>query len=484
VWTTSASAAGHGFHVFDQLYGLDADLNPKPQMAEGSTVSDDKLTWTITLRDGLKFHDGENVLSRDCIASLKRWGVRDTLGQSLVAAVDQWKVVDDKTFSISLKSPFPMMLYALGKPATSVPFIMPERLANTDAAKQVTEMIGSGPYRFVADEFISGSMAAYRKFEGYVPRQEPPVRTSGGKVAYFDRVEWQAIPDAATVAAALKRGEVDWWEQVLSDMVPVLKSDRNIRVSNGDPNGYVGLLRFNSLQPPFNNPKLRQAVLSAVRQSDYMEAITGNDRTAYQHCHSFLPCGTPYAQTPKTDRLSDDPDLARARELVKASGYAGEKVVIINPTDFPSIQPMGQITAALCRSLGLNVELVETDWGSVLQRRGSREATDKGGWSIFHTWWQAIGITTPATNAYMRGQGSTGWFGWYQNDRIESLTKEWISAVSDADRLRISNDIQDLVAIDAPSVPLGLFQIRSAYRSDITGIVEGVAPFPWNVRRT
>ena len=248
IWTTAAGTQNHGYHIFDTLYGLDAKFDPKPQMAAGHTVSSDGLLWEIKLRDGLFFHDGEPVRASDCVASLKRWAARDALGQLLAASVEEWQVKDDKTFAIRLKRRFPQMLYALGKPATNVPFIMPARIAATDPMKAVTEMVGSGPYRFVADQYMAGQRAVYAKFDRYAPRQEAPERTSGGKVAHFDRVEWTAIPDSATALAALKAGEVDWWEQVLADVVPVLKRDANIKVANGDPNGYVGLIRFNSSQ--------------------------------------------------------------------------------------------------------------------------------------------------------------------------------------------------------------------------------------------
>jgi peptide/nickel transport system substrate-binding protein len=483
IWTTAAGTQNHGYHIFDTLYGLNAKFEPLPQMAAGHSTSTDGLVWEIRLRDGLKFHDGEPVRAVDCVASLKRWAARDALGQLLAASVDEWQVKDDKTFAIRLKQRFPLMLYALAKPATSVPFIMPARIAATDPMKQVTEMVGSGPYRFLADQYMAGQRAVYAKFDGYVPRQEAPERTSGSKVSHFERVEWTAIPDSATALAALQTGEVDWWEQVLPDMIPILKKDANIKVGNGDPNGYVGLIRFNSSQAPFNNAKLRLAVLSAVKQVDYMGAVTDNDPSAYTLCKSFLPCGTPYGITPAKNRISDTPDLAAARALVKESGYNGEKIVVINPADFPTIRPMGQITHELLRSLGLNSELAETDWGTVLQRRGNRESVEKGGWSIFHTWWQAIGITTPATSGYLRGQGAGGWFGWYGNASVEDLTKQWLAAETEAERVTLAAAIQNIVAEDVPAVPLGVFNIRTAYRANLTGVVEGCAPFPWSVRR-
>ena len=483
IWTGAAVTQAHGYCVFDTLYALDAHFVPMPQMAAGHSVSDDGLTWTITLRDGLAFHDGTPVRAADCVASLKRWAARDSFGQALAAHVDAWRSVDDKTFAIRLRQPFPMMLYALGKPATSVPFIMPERLAAIDPAKQITEMVGSGPYRFVADEFVAGSRAVYAKFAGYVPRPEAPERTSGGKVAHFERVAWTAMPDSATALAALQAGEIDWWEQVLADALPLLKRERGIRIADGDPSGYIGILRFNASQPPFDNVKLRAAILRAVNQADYMGAITDNDPSAYTLCHSFIACGTPYGRPPGNDRMSDTPDLTAVRRAIDASGYRGEKIVILNPTDYPTIRPMGQITYDTLAKLGLNVDLVETDWGTLVQRRASRETVERGGWSIFHTWVQVVGSTAPPAINYIRGLGASGFAGWYRSPPVEDLTARWLAATTEADRLGAAAELQTVLADEAPVVPLGVFRIRTAYRSDLAGIVGGSGPFPWGVHR-
>ena len=172
---------------------------------------------------------------------------------------------------------------------------MPEHVAKADPMQQVKETIGSGPFKFVPGDFVPGSSAAYEKFDGYVPRQEPPDWASGGKVAYFKRIEWKIIPDSATAAAALQSGEVDWWEQVLADLVPLLKRNKGIEIGLANPTGYLGVLRFNELNPPFNDARIRRAVMMAVNQDDYMRAVTGNDTTAYRTCKALFPCGTPLA---------------------------------------------------------------------------------------------------------------------------------------------------------------------------------------------
>lgn len=485
ITTTAAVTQNFGYYVWDTLYALDEHLNTRPQMVAGHTISDDQLTWTITLRDGLKFHDGSPVRSADCIASIKRWATVDAFGEDLAAAVASYVAKSDKTFEVRLKTPFPLLASALAKPASNVPFIMPEHVASRPASQAITidQVIGSGPCRFEAKEYVSGSRAVFTKFKDYVPRSEPPSWAAGGKVVHFDRIEWHVISDSGTAAAALESGEVDWWEQILPNLAPLLAANKDVVIGQGDPTGYMGCLRFNCLNPPFDNVLMRQAVMLTVNQSAYMRAVTANNPKNFTICHSFFPIGTTYGIPPKPDPMAKAPDLAAAKKLIEQAKYGGEKIVIINPTDFPTIQPFGEITYATLKKLGLNVHLEEMDWGTVVERRASRKPIDQGGWSIFHTWWTGISLYNPAVNPILLGQGSKGWFGWYKSDRMMKLNAEWLTAKTAAARHAIGAKMQALGFHDVPTVPLGQFYIRTAYRKNLTGVIDGVSPYPWNVRR-
>lgn len=483
IWTTAAVTENHGWTVFDTLYGMSDDLRVSPQMADSHSVSDDGLTWLIKLRDGLLWHDGEKVTARDCAMSLSRWSKRDTFGQSLGAVVEDWGAADDKTIRIRLKSKFPLLLEALAKPAAVVPFMMPERIASTDPFRQMTEVIGSGPYRFMKDEYVSGSRAVYQKFDGYVPRQEAPSRTAGGKVAHMERVEWTIMPDSATAAAALQANEIDWWEQVNADLAPLLRRARGVQVEVLNRLGYIGVARFNCLHAPFDKPAVRHALLGAINQEDYLRGVTGNDPSGFRVCPSMWPCGTTYESATGNDLLRGPRDLEKVKAELRTAGYNGEKIVIINPTDFPTIGPFGQVTADLLRRLGMNVELAEMDWGSVVQRRASKAAPDAGGWSIFHTWWPSVSIINPAVNATLRGQGERGWFGWYSNPAVEDAASQWLQASTEEEQKRLADLIQRESFEKAPILPLGQFFIATAYRSGLSGFVPGNAPYPWNIKR-
>ena len=269
ILTTAGVTRSHGYLVFDTLYavtGPEHGFKAMPQMAAGHRVEDDGRTWRVTLRDGLMFHDGQKVLARDCVASIRRWGARDTLGQALMARADEVSAPDDKTITFRLKRPFPLLPDALGKLTPNICAIMPERLASTDPYKQITEMVGSGPYRFKADERVQGSRFVYERFVGYQPREDgEPDWTAGPKVAHLDRIEWHIIPDAATAAAALQSGEVDWWELPTGDLLPVLRHGGKISVAIIDPTGNCAILRPNHLHPPFDNPAIRRALLVPSR---------------------------------------------------------------------------------------------------------------------------------------------------------------------------------------------------------------------------
>ena len=482
IWTTAIVTQMHGYHIYDTLYAMDAELRPQPQMAEGHEVSPDGRVWRIRLREGLRFHDGSPVLAKDCAASIARWAKRDPFGQIMALAVDEYRAPDDRTLEIRLKRPFPLLLDALAKPDANVPFILPERLAVTDANTQVSEMMGSGPYRFMRDEFVSGSRVVYTKFEGYRPRSEAPSGAAGGKIAHYPRIEWHILPDPATAAAALQAGEVDWLDQPLSDLIPTLQRNRNIEVGVLNEAGIMSIMRLNHLQAPFNNLRTRQAVALAVDQADYMRSTLGEERSIWRECHSLFPCDTPFGTEGLSPLNTAPRSLDRARAALQASGYAGEKVVIINPTDFPLIGPHGQVTADRLKRIGMNVELAETDWGTVVQRRVRTQPVDQGGWSIFHTFGSSLAYLNPAVSSLVKGPGATGWFGWYDSPRAQGLVDDWLNAPNAERQLALANELNKLAQDDVATIPLGQFRIRSAWRRSMTGHLKGSMPYPWGVR--
>ncbi len=484
VITTGLVNRNHGFLVFDTLYGVDEALRAQPQMVEGHAVEDDGKTWGMTLRPELKFHDNEPVRARDVVASLRRWASRDTFGGSLFSIVDELAAPDDRTVRWRLKHPFPRLPEALGKVGSIVAFIMPERLAATSSAVPVPELVGSGPFRFLADQYLPGGSMVYERFEGYAPRPGgTPSLIAGPKRVHFDRVEWQIIPDPATAAAALQEGEIDWWDQPLFDLLPMLRRDRDLAIEVLDRFGSVGVLRFNHTLPPFDNPAIRRAVLGAVSQRDTMTAVAGENRSLWRDGVGFFAPGSVMASTVGMEALEEPRDLAASRRELQQAGYKGETVLLMAPTDFPVITAMSEITADLFRKLGMNLDYVTMDWGSMLRRAANRDAPERGGYNAFCAYAAGVSQLDPSAHNFLRGSGDKATFGWPSSPRLEELRESWFAASDAAAQKRLGEQMQAQAFVDVPYVPLGVFYQPTAYKRELTGVLTGL-PLFWNVRRT
>ncbi len=482
IWGTQYVVRNASQLVWDTLYGMDSKLLPKRQMVDSEEVSADGLTWTFKLRSGLKFHDGEPVRAKDCVASIARWCNRDAMGLSLKAIQKELTAVDDKTFKWVLSKPYPKMLLALGKVGTPCCFIMPERVAQTDPFKQITEYVGSGPMKFVRADWKPGALAAFEKFGDYVPRQEKAEWWSGGKVINFDRIEWIVMPDPATASAALQSGEVDWWENPLSDLIPLLRRNRNIKVDIADPLGNIGAFRLNHMHAPFKSLKIRQALQAALSQEDYMRAVVGSDDKLWKPCPSFFTPGTPLYSEEGGDVLKK-PDLARAKKLLEEGGYDGTPVTCLVAQDQPFLKPMGEITADLLKKIGFQIDFVATDWGTVGQRRASKNVPGQGGWGMFHTWHAGSDCASPVGNIAIRTGGEKAWFGWPDNPEIEKDIASWYDATNVEDEKKIIASVNRKSMDFVTYVPTGFFLGYQAWRSNLTGVTDGPLPWFWGPKK-
>jgi peptide/nickel transport system substrate-binding protein len=473
----------HALMVFDTLYGTDGRFQASPQMVEGHRTEDNGLTWRLVLRDGLKWHDGERVLARDCVASIQRWGRRDPFGQSLMAATDELSAEDDKTIRFRLKRPFPLLPDALGKLPTLLPVMMPERLAKTDAFTQVTEMVGSGPFRFLADERVSGARAAYARNADYVPRSGgTPEWTAGPKVVHLDRVEWTTIADPATAAAAMQSGEQDWWEYVANDLVPVLKRARNVKVAMQESTGILNAFRMNHLQPPFNNPAIRRALLGAMNQEDFVIPVAGSDPAMWHIPTGFFTPGTPMANDAGMEVLTGPRDYNKVKRDLAAAGYKGERVVLLVATDPAFVGTLGEVAADMLRRAGMNVDVQISDWGTFISRRASKEPVERGGWSAAMTALSGLDMATPAVQSVLRGNGAAALYGWPELPKLEALRDEWFTAPDLPAQQRLARQIQQQAFEDLPYIPAGQFFQATAYNTRIRDVVPGYSVF-WNLRK-
>ncbi|MDJ0823288.1 MAG: ABC transporter substrate-binding protein [Paracoccaceae bacterium] len=478
IWTTAYISRNHGYMIYDTLFAMDENFKPQPQMVDTWTTSDDGLTWTFVLRDGLMFHDGAPVTGEDVVASLTRWGARDGMGQQLFKNIASLEASDAKTVVMTLANPYGLVLESIGKISSNVPFIMPKRVAETDPFEQITDYTGSGPFVFQADEWVPGNTVVYTKFDGYVPRDEPPSAAAGGKVVKVDKVIWQYFPDNTTAMNALMAGEIDFFEQPAPDLAPIMAANPDITVEVNDPLGNIGFARFNHLLPPFDDADVRRAALMAMKQEDYLAAAIG-DPQFWKTCYSVYPCGTPLANDAGSDVMATG-DIDAAKAALAATGYDGTEVVIMQPTDIPVLSAFSLVTAEKLRNAGFAVKLEAMDWATLTSRRALRDPVGEGGWNMFHTWWIGADVIDPMAIAFS-GNPDAGWFGWAEDSALEDARAAFATAGTAEEKLELATTAQDRLWSIGASGQLGQFFVPVAYRNNVEGLIKSPVQFFWNI---
>jgi peptide/nickel transport system substrate-binding protein len=480
VWTTADVTRNFSLAVYDTLFGYDAEFKAQPQMVQAHPAEGDDKQWDLTLREGLKFHDGTPVLARDCVATIKRWAKRYPMGQALIGRTDELTGVSDRVIRFRLKKPFPLLPDALAEPYCA---IMPERLANTDAFEQIKEAVGSGPFKFVASERIPGQRVVFEKNPDYVPRADgKPSFSAGPKVVYIERVVWNFVQDPSTASAALAQGEVDWWENPTIDLVPQLKRNKDLIITVKDRTGEIGCLRFNHLYPPFDNPAIRRVVLSAMDQKEVMTAVAGAEPSLIKTDVGLFVPGTPMASTVGVEITRGPKDLDKVKKDLTAAGYKGERVVVLAASTIPTIFAEAQVATDVLQRIGMNIDLQTMEWGSVVARRASREPVDKGGWNIFYTYLGGMGNISPGPDIAIRASGADAWFGWPTDAKMEALRGAWFDAPNLEEQQKICREMQEEFWQYPSYVPLGMYDQPTAFRSSVQDVRDGWPQF-YGVRR-
>jgi peptide/nickel transport system substrate-binding protein len=479
--TTAGNVQSHAMHVYDFLFGQDANQNPRPQMIDTWSVSDDGLIWTFKLRDGLKFHDGAAVTTDDVIQSLKRWGARDPYGRQLIARTVEMKSADSTTFVWWLNQPFSLMLEALSKSTSNVPAIMPRRIAETDPMQSITDPTGSGPYIFVRQEWVPGSRIVYRRNPDYVARPEPSSGSAGSKAAKVDRIEWRIISDPQSAVYALINGEVDFLENPPADLIPDLKS-RGAAFTTTNALGFQGMIRMNHLHPPFSDVRARRALLFIVNQENYLRGMFGEPEN-WRVCRAFFNCGGPFA----TD-AGAEPDFGmnkeKARALLAEAGYKGEPIILLHPTDISFLSAATQLFAQDLRSIGVNVEMQAMDFATMAQRRSNKAAPGQGGWHLGLTWWNGAGSMDPIGNVPMQASCERAWPGWPCDATHQALIDAFAMTKTAEERMKAAIAVQESAYRFVPYVPFGQWFQPVAHSPKLKGlpVVPGVMAF-WNVEK-
>jgi peptide/nickel transport system substrate-binding protein len=482
VWTPAYITRNHSYLVYDTLFGTDENLRVQPQMVDRTTVSADGMKYTFTLRDSLRWHDGQPVVSEDCVESIKRWEKKDRFGQLLMAHTGRIAPVDKKTFTLELAERFGPVLDALGKTSTNVPFMMPARIASTPPEEQIKEIVGSGPFKFARDEWQPGEQVVYVRNPDYIPRDETPSGSTGGKKVYLDKVIWRYVPDPWDAAEDLAAGKVDWWEQPPLDFIPKIEQNPDLQTFVIDPLGTQGWLKPNFLHPPFNNKKAREALLHMMDQVTYLALAIGQSQY-YHPCYSIFACGGPYATTIGAEPIMEH-DLTRARQLVKESGYDGRPIVVIQVTDIAFLSAAAIVTRQRLESIGFKVILKAMDWSTNLVVRARKEPPDKGGWNLLFTWLLGSDVINPAVHFGVSGAGPRAWYGWPDIPQLDKLVTDWVRATDQTKRKQIADEVQKVALSEVTFVPWGEWVQPTAFRKNVRDVLKFGAPIFWNVRVT
>ena len=483
IWSTSQVSRNLGFMVFEPLYGRDADLVPRPLMVEADQMEDGGKHWIMRLRPGLLFHDGEAVRAQDCVASLQRWMKRDAAGLTLAARLDALEAADDRTIVWRLSKPFPHLRALLSK-VVQPALMMPERLARTDPFKQITEVIGSGPFRWLADEHVLASHAAFARFDRYVPRDEPASYMAGGHRVLLDRVEWKMIPDAGTAANALMTGEIDWIEIPLPDLLGMLRKAPGVKTGVLDKSGQIMMVRPNHLVAPTNLMAVRQFMQAAISQAEVVSAVMGADPANGISGVGFLATGNPEIDDAGLDVVRRRHTRDELKAMLEKSGYAGEKLVLLHATEHIFFNPMGAVIANMLTQAGMAVDDQAMDWPTVQTRRVSKEPLDKGGWSMFPSLVAVTEYRDLLLTSFMRGNGRDGWFGWPNNPRMDEIFDRWLAASDPAEQVGLERDYELEGLRTLPFIPLGRFRQTAAWRDNLRGLLDGPSVVFWNVTKT
>ena len=472
------------YMVFDTLVSMDGKGEYKPQMLESWTSSDDHLTWTFKLRPKLVFSDGAPVTPEDCVVSLKRWGDRDNIGRRLMAATKSLKATGPDTFVLELSRPFGGVIAALGKPSVQVPFIMPARIASgTPATTPVKEIVGSGPFLFLRDQWVPGERAVFRRNPAYVPRDERADGLAGGKVARAEQVEFINMGDPGLRAAALQNNEIDYLEYAPSDYLERFRSDKNLVISQaGGIAQIMGAISINHRQPPFDNVLVRRALQAALVRTETLAAYGLPKDMVRPDCVSMLMCGTTLS-TGAGGEIIRDPSIAKAKELLKQSGYKGEPIAWLQPADSALLNPLGLVVMDLLKQAGFNLDVQTSDWSSIAARWNQNQLVAQGGWNLVPVVYTGFDMSDPLGNngiGFNCSQNNT----WgYCAPSLTPLIQQF-EAESDVGKRKALAGQMQIIAYENVNFPItGQFSAPAVWRSSLKGVVDFGFPIMWNLER-
>jgi len=466
---TSDQATTIAQHVFEGLYTFNKSYDPVPMLVEKESISADGKTITLTLRQGVKFHNGKEMTSADVVASLNRWGKYGVRGPVLFDHIE--KVDAPSKYSVRLLfkdvfAPWKTLLAFIN----GGPVIYPKEVADSATKQPIPEnqYIGTGPYRFV--ERNPGRYILLEKFADYVSRTDAPDGYGGKRVAQFDRIQFIPVSDVGTRVNGVKAGDYDYAEQISGDLYDMLSQDSSV-VTLVNEGVVMPFMFFDSTEGPFkNNYKLRVAVLAALDTTAALQAAVG-PKSLWSANGSFMPKGTSWYTTAGTEAYSRK-NAALAKSLAAEAGYKGEKITFMVSSAYKIHNDIGLVFTKQLKDAGFNIDLQIYDWATLVSKRG-----DGKQWDMFFT--HHGFVPDPILFSFM----SDTYPGWWATPEKQALAQVFTSTLDEKKRLDSWSQLQKLIYTQVPVMKVGDVYTYDIYSPKVQNLGESQLIWPkfWNV---
>jgi peptide/nickel transport system substrate-binding protein len=463
-WTTAQITIDIMYSVTEMLFAMNRKFEPRPMLVDAWSASRDRLTYTFTLRKGVRFHNGRELTSEDVKASLERWGRISGRGRALFANVTSLTASDASTLVMKLREPYGLLLVDLAMPAQGAA-IYPKDVVEEAGSGQIRRFIGTGPYRFV--EHLPDRHVRLDRFDGYASRAEEPDGATGKKNAYFDSIYFVPIPDPAVRVAGVKRNEYQFAITIPSDQYDRLRADADMVPYIWEVPAWLPAV-LNHRAGIMTNLKVRQAFQAAIDGEAVMRAAYGSPRF-WRIDPGLIPKEHHmWAETGK--ELVNQKNPTKARQLLQEAGYRGEPVRWITSMEYPEFGTAAQVVKPMLERAGFTVDLQMSDWATVVSRRARPEL-----WDVFST-----GFGFVPDPVFLIGLQPT-WPGWYDNRDMNAMMTLLRRHSDPKVRREIWSRMQKLWYEDVGSIKFGDYFVMHLLRKEVKGYVSLPTHVWWNI---
>ncbi|MGI6114075.1 MAG: ABC transporter substrate-binding protein [Mahellales bacterium] len=452
-----------GCHVFETLLAQDTKGNAHPLLCSYE-VKEDGLVIELTMRENVKFHNGDVMDIDDVMASINRWLNTVSSAKSMVGnKLESLTAVDDKTIVFKFKEPAPLALTAMST-FDRGPYVMPKEIIEKYGDQKITEYIGTGPYKFV--EHLADRHIKLERFEDYQAVENDADGMAAPRRAYVDEIYFIPVKDKMTRITGVQTGDYDVGIGVPSNLYPTLKEDPNLKVVMQDMEIFPTMV-LNYEEGPTTDIKLRQAILACLDMEELMIAAEGDPDFFYLH-PCFMPKSSAFWNDAGSDKYNN-PDPERAKKLLEESSYNGETLIYITTKDFDYFYKTALLASDMMRKVGINVDLQVVDNATLGQLRN-----DPSAYSMF-----SAGLTSkpdPTLIAFMED----GWAGFYKSEKKSHYYNILTTEFDPKTRMQAWREMSEVLYEEVPAITFGERKVATVTNKKVNNLFEGTKKYYWN----